>query len=218
MRTSPATLVITLLALALAFVPAPPGAFGGEGAAIGVSGHWVIEVRDPDGTLAARREFHNLLLGKNPISKIVTSQRSPGALDVRLLCSTAACTSPCPGGAQQGPFCRIIEPRETVLAASASLFKNLTAELVAGGFRLRGFAVAARDGAFERVATSMITCVPTVAPSACTLVASSDTLDLTQTDLPAALSVVGGQQVQVTVTITFATATPAPAAAQSLPR
>ena len=207
MRTPRRTLVATLLVVALAVSLTPTGGAGAADEIIGVSGHWVIEVRDPDGTLATRREFHNTLHPSNNIREILTSQRSAGALEVTLDCSSVGCPRPCPTG-----LCRIVEPRQT-FTASASLFKNLTVVNVAGGFQLRGFIVAGADATIDQVFTFVTNCAPTVASSSCVASTSGAQRNgLTTAVISGGIPVVNGQQVLVTVTIGFATGAPSPPA------
>ena len=52
--------LVVMAPLASAQTPAPGG---GPSEGITVHGHWEIEVRNPDGTLALRREFENALTG-----------------------------------------------------------------------------------------------------------------------------------------------------------
>jgi hypothetical protein len=53
---------------------------------ISVHGHWTIEVKNPDGTLAERREFDNALQpgGKESLVKLLARQTSVGGWDIRL--------------------------------------------------------------------------------------------------------------------------------------
>jgi len=203
MRTRGRRLGAMLLILGLTTLLLPPSGASGDsaGESIGVSGHWVIEVRDPDGRLGERREFHNALHASNPISQVLTSQRSAGAMEILLTCGSSSCAPPC-GAAD----CRIIEPRQGV-AASTSVFKNLTVASVAGGFQLKGFAVVGADAQIGFVATRMTTCLPTVAAASCALsVGNAQIPTLTAAGLGSPVPVVAGQQVLVTVTLGFATA------------
>jgi hypothetical protein len=207
MRTPPRTLLPALLVLAFVLSLMPAGASGGPDESIGVSGHWVIEVRDPDGALTARREFHNTLDSNNPISQILTSQRSPGTLEINLSCGATGCLPVCPNQP-----CKIVESRHPG-AETPSLFKNLTAVNVPGGFQLRGFIVAGANTAVGLVNTVVTNCARTVAPSQC-VPGVSVTLQntLTTASISPGIPVVSGQQVLVTVSIGFAAGAPAPAA------
>lgn len=197
MRTSPRTLVATLLVLALAVSLTPTGAFGGPDESIGVSGHWVIEVRDPAGTLVTRREFHNALIGASRLSEHLRGVATPGPMRLFMNCTFVTCVNPCPNG------CSITEAR-AIGTATTSLFKNLTVTPLPTGFELRGFAVASADGAIEKVRTFVGSCAPTVAPASCLV--SQESAALTTKDLSPSVPVASGQQVLVTVAVSFATA------------
>ncbi len=62
--------------------PAPKGAHEG----VTVHGHWVIEVRNPDGTLVSHTEFHNALdtNGAATLSNVLLGQFAPGGYGVVL--------------------------------------------------------------------------------------------------------------------------------------
>jgi hypothetical protein len=190
-------LVTPLLVLALAIALAPSGASGGSDESVAVSGHWLIEVRDPDGTLVTRREFHNALTGASRLAEHVRGVFTPGPMRVVLACAFATCVNPCPNR------CSVTEAR-AVGAASTSLFKNLTVTTLPTGFELRGFVVASTDGAITTVQTFVGLCPPNVAPANC--VVSQEATSLTGTNLSSPVPVASGQQVLVTVAVSFATA------------
>ena len=60
---------------------------GAVGEGISVHGDWVIEVRNPDGSIAERREFENALsgFGANFLAKLLDRTASTGAWAVELL-------------------------------------------------------------------------------------------------------------------------------------
>ena len=202
---------VLLFALATWQVPAVIAADSGE--AIGVSGHWVIEVRDPDGGMAARREFHNALdPSSNALGQLLTAQMSAGGLQIRAECSlgSVGCVTPCPRiNPAANPACQIIDPRQTIPEAGG-VFRNLATVEIVGGVQLRGFFVAATEGTIGFVSTLVRGCVRTAAPAACTV---NQVVFLTSGLVSPPVVVQAGQQVLVTVNLTFATATPAPAAA-----
>jgi hypothetical protein len=209
MRTPPRTLVAALLVLALAASTAPSEVSGGPDESIGVSGHWVIEVRDPDGTLVTRREFHNALSGASRLSEYLRGVFTPGPMRVEVSCQLATCVNPCPIG------CSITEAR-AIGVATPSLFKNLTVTTLPTGYQMQGFAVASTDGAISTVKSFVGLCIPTVAPANCLVSQVSNSL--TSTGLSPPVPVASGQQVLVTVTIGFATVAPPPATtSQSAP-
>jgi hypothetical protein len=59
---------------------------GGNHEGIKVHGHWVIEVKNPDGTVTARREFENSVqpLGMAYLASLIAGNSSPGGLTVLL--------------------------------------------------------------------------------------------------------------------------------------
>jgi hypothetical protein len=201
-------LIAVLLVVALAVLLAPSASADTSMHTIGVSGHWVIEVREPDGTLATRREFHNALAasGAVAIAQLLAAERSTGGgLEVRLGCDGACCPGPTPG------VCRIVQSNSP-LPVSA-VFKNLLVTRSDGTIQLRGFAVVSSSNTILAVGTNVVTCPPQVASSSCAGNAGSNVSvapTLTFTSLSPPIPVVAGQQILVTVTIGFVTATPSP--------
>jgi hypothetical protein len=68
--------------------PAAPGERkpGGNHEGIQIHGHWVIEVRNPDGTVTARREFENSILpmGSAFLASLIAGNNATGGLAVLL--------------------------------------------------------------------------------------------------------------------------------------
>jgi len=71
----------------------------GEG--IKVHGHWVLQVKNPDGTLGERREFNNSLVtgganlsGDQLLAALITGEAAAGGLGVTLLTGTTAGEDP----------------------------------------------------------------------------------------------------------------------------
>lgn len=188
------SLLALLVAPAIALGVATPAltAPGGPREAIQVSGHWVIEVRNPDGTVAERREFHNAFTGGFFISEVLTARRSPSHWEISL--GGVGGTGPC------SVSCIITEPRSTRPVAPA-IFKNLTTSVADSGLELRGFVVASQNGSIGVVNTRLLTCNPTSAPGA--ICSPARVADISGTTLQSPVSVVNGQQVLVTVTISF---------------
>jgi hypothetical protein len=58
----------------------------GQPEGIQVHGHWVIEVKNPDGTVTARREFENAVqpLGQSYLASLLAGNTSPGGLSILL--------------------------------------------------------------------------------------------------------------------------------------
>jgi hypothetical protein len=165
--------------------------------AIGVHGHWVIEVHDPDGSTVTHREFDNALTpsGMDLLWRIFTRTRSTGAWNVILggpqnPCGAAGCFIVERGPATSNPG--LVATTLTVTDRPLKLSGNITV---------------ANDGSITSVATRNRACFG-IPPSPCFAnppLSDGSDHEFTQTDI-AAVSVLAGQQVLVTVTITFATA------------
>lgn len=65
---------------------------GGMHQGINVHGHWVIEVKNPDGTVTARREFENSVQtsGMAYLASLLAGNNTPGGLSVLLNGATAS--------------------------------------------------------------------------------------------------------------------------------
>jgi hypothetical protein len=168
---------------------------------IQVHGHWIIEVREPDGRVASRYEFDNDLTdGDLALSKLLARDLSVGGWIIRLynLGGTLPWTdSPC----------TIVESTDS-LPPDARTFYNLTVVWdTSPKVILSGTATAERDGAIDTVITVLTLCNSDVAPDDC-----PGTLDaqyqftrayLVPDIYPAPIDVLDGQIVQVTVEISF---------------
>lgn len=215
MRTPSRTLLTALLLSALALSLIPADAAAGPSESIRVSGHWVIEIRDPDDTLVTRHEFHNAFDGQFTLATLVTSGGAPGPFSILMDCNSNCCAS-LPGSGGFLRQCRITEPRSP--AFNPPPFKNLTVTRTGGSFELRGFAVAALTSAIIGVQTRLHVCPPTTAPVSCNPTGGDSGNPLTATTLPSPIPVVAGQQILLTVTIGFANATaPSPATSPAAP-
>jgi hypothetical protein len=188
----------------------PPG---GPQEGIKVHGRWVIEVRNPDGTLTARHEFNNALSdgGRQALALLLSrSHNSPGKWLIGLTGPTGPATSPCNGGIDaQGnpsPTCRIIEPGSSNPrggnSESANLQISLTGPLGGTTVTLTGSVTALVSATVGRVFTSFATC-PT---SPCNLAGAPNLFSdasLGFPGTPSPVPVVAGQIIQVTVVFTF---------------
>src|SRR5690348_825570 len=104
----------TLLALAsLASIGAQEA--GGIGQGIKVHGHWVIEVRNPDGGVVERREFENALtaVGARQLALLLARTASSGHWMVSFR-QSGQVPGPCPGGLS-GSVCMIVESGSELL-------------------------------------------------------------------------------------------------------
>ena len=128
-----------------------------------VHGEWVIEVRDPDGTLAARYQFSNALTsnGDELLAAFLSRGNSVGLWEIALSAQSDA--QPCFDG-QTLPFsCHIVESASA--ASQPQHFKHLTQSSTGGQFILTSFATAAATSDIDHVVTYVSRCAPTIAPS-----------------------------------------------------
>jgi len=197
--------------------PAPerPKPAGGQGEGIGVRGQWTIEIRNPDGTIATRREFKNALTadGQTYLAHLLARRLAPGPWLIRL----GGAPSPC-RTSTENLDCILSEARAARLASS-NLAKTLTVTPpptpAITSLTLGGFIVVPFDGSITSVASSLEQCPPTVLVSRCL---SVTTPGVTQPGLPPplppsfteatipAIPVTAGQQVAAGVVFTFSTA------------
>jgi hypothetical protein len=143
---------------------------GGPYENIKVHGHWVIEVRNPDGSLAARREFENALVGSGqlPLSDILSGYAVPAGWVVQIWDPTSNTTAidggPCHGRCwiQQ----QQLNPHSPCTKASCS--SNLTASLSQAnnqiGLVLSGWIQATQAGNISEVDTINYFCAPAGKP------------------------------------------------------
>lgn len=157
----------------------------GTAEGIAVHGHWVIEVRDPDGTLAERREFENALVptGAAQLGRWLARTETVGLWAIQI--SNALCSD-----ATGSPrSCTMVEAAAPQ-APAPHLFRNLT---VAFDAAASGLALA---GNFTAASAGDISVVRTIAEGATSQLFTDRTLS-------PGVPVAAGQIVQVTVTITF---------------
>jgi hypothetical protein len=160
---------------------------GGPREGIKVHGHWTIDVRNPDGTLASHREFENSLqtTGVAALSSSLARTGVIGSWKVDLLTSSAG-----------------------VIGALSETFGNLTVGAPTSGpnngnLVLNGSFTDVQGGIIANVESLFDFCSPGVLPSSCNDAnAIAETL-FTLRVLTTPVSVVTGQLVQVTVVISF---------------
>ncbi len=180
-----------------------PSAPKGQSEGIKVHGHWIIEVRDPDGKLANRREFENSLLGTGAalLTSLLGRTVTQGSWEIILVTSSNASM-------------HITEPNSTLAAICnyAACSNNLsvvpgTAQSP-GVLTFAGFvAVPAGQTSVIQVQTNSLACVPSVLPANCVNAAINGgnwtDYGLTQFQLSPAINITPGQVVQAAVTISF---------------
>jgi hypothetical protein len=159
---------------------------GGPQEGIKVHGHWVIDVRNPDGTLVTHREFENAYSGSNVLSAFLYRHFSPGYWIVGLngVSKNYSVTEP---------------PYTSFVADSYNLI--VFPDQHDSGFYLSGSFTPSTSDTIGAVNTSVEICPGTVPPfTACQ---NGSDVPFTGTTLSPGISFVGGQIVQVTVTINF---------------
>ena len=208
MRTR--SLMTLLLAISTALSPAL-AAQTREG--VRVRGHWVIEVRNPDGTLVKRREFDNSLAPGGARLMAQYFAGFPPALWTIELGVYGGNTSPCHGGTYNGTtlnHCFIVDPAATQLPTGTSVFPTLhsaISQTFNDRLVLTGNATARVAGDIVYVATRQASCLATTAPVDCKVAGTVQ--QFTVHDLVNAqgqsdpLAIAAGQIVQVTVTLSF---------------
>jgi hypothetical protein len=146
----------------------------GMNTGIKVHGHWVIEVRNPDGKLVARREFENSLApgGQNFLATFLSRQYSVGAWEIWLISSDNT-KNVCTFSGNPVP-CQINEPNSGeapgCTGGPTSCFATLQVTPPPSGgwtFSLSGSAVAAVAGVIDTVQTYQNACTSATSPSAC---------------------------------------------------
>jgi len=161
--------------------------------AINVHGHWLIVVRNPNGSVASRREFENSLdtTGQTFLSWFLAgqSQTFGWVVQIGALCGKRTATT-----------CSLTEAKLANDTNAVNLFKDglvpvLSASVPTTGTNtgvvvLAGSVVAANAGAIEKVNTKV-------------LINNGQLYGFTSASLSQAITVKAGQTVDVTVAIRF---------------
>ena len=183
---------------------------GGPQEGIKVHGHWIIDVRNPNGTLASHTEFENALsapLGQRVLALALKRVYVPGPWAITLGDANGA--GPCDTNSV-AIACRITE----IGPASLFVFPNLTITLpldnvglAAGTLELSGTATATHPFSVSRVTTEQTMCPdPVVTARDCALSPGTGSwvvFSFTAQNLQNPVSVVAGQIIQVKVVISF---------------
>jgi len=183
---------------------------GGKSEGIKVHGHWMLEVRNPDGTLASRKEFENSLItsGDGNGSRALTAVLAGGA-------AVAGWYVELQLAAPGNPSCTSTSPCQAIVIAQAAATCGLTSALscspsltaVVGGtgaqLILQGTSAAVGSaGTIPSVYTALITCNPGLTPAACQAGGAGYT-QWAFTSATQTLSVQAGQTITATVTFSF---------------
>lgn len=178
---------------------------GGMSEGMKVHGHWTIELRNPDGTLAARYEFENALSGGNQmLSLLLGRSTTSGRWELNLAAASSAQISACQGGTggRHADWCRIIESAASNPKGGNAESTNLQVSLGSGNTKviLAGSITALVNGVVSRVSTSLGACPSSTTLANCNQAGSA----IFFTDAsPNAVPVVAGQIIQVTVVLSF---------------
>jgi hypothetical protein len=180
---------------------------GGQHEGIKVHGHWTIEVRNPDGSLATHREFENSLVDSSftLLPPILSRTLTVGFWAVLLdgtgggPCLSSGCEV-AEGGA---PSFSGYVSNNNLQVSAAGVPPNgavLRTQLV-----LTGSTTATGSSAINQVQTILTYCPNTIAPGTVTANASSCQLGyaLTSAALATPVQVSNGQTIAVTVNISF---------------
>ena len=153
---------------------------GGPQEGIKIHGHWVIDVRNPDGKLVTHHEFENSFQNSLFLNNILARHNSVGFWEIDLFSQAAEYL--------------ITEPNNNQQAIS----KNLILSTPPYAFVLNGSFTATTAAIITSVSTLVGQCDPNTAPVAPCQTDVGQGFTYTGTSV----SIVSGQIVQVTVTIT----------------
>lgn len=199
---------LTVLSAFLLLFAAPMSAQGGgqgsppRQSAIGVRGHWIIDVHQADGTVATRHEFDNHLTNPLALARLFSRQQSVGTWHVTVS-DTLANNAPCETNGNRS--CHLLEAGDPN-RYSGTNFLALTVGLEGtpspNKLVLQGTFAAQRAGQISYVSADLGVCPNNIAPATPCAVASQQ---LTQRLLQGTdtVPVSAGQVVQVRVEISF---------------
>jgi hypothetical protein len=196
------------------------GKAGEEG--VKVHGHWVINVKNPDGKIVEHREFENSLQsqGQGYLIGLLSGYITPGPYGITLGQTNGVCTSvtsPCYilgslAGFPANDLCN----SGGCVAGLTTTFNFGSSFLGPFSLVLNGTLTATNAGSFQSVNTVFTGCslagpgasptsVETNAPSACTSAVLQPPIveEFTGTTLASPVNVTAGQAIQVIVTISF---------------
>jgi hypothetical protein len=188
-------------------VPAVPPA-GGAQEGITVHGRWVVEVQNPDGTVASRTEFNNALASGNQILTNLLSRAGYANRWELLLTAVGSQVSPCQGGTggRFANWCRIVESAASNVTNGTAESRDLVVTTAVTSLSLTGTITALSDGIVGRVATSLGACTMSTPFASCNSAGSAvlfSDASLGVPGKPAPVPVVAGQIIKLTVTFTF---------------
>lgn len=197
----------------------------GQQEGIKVHGHWTIEIKNPDGTVAQHREFENNLISSAypALVSFLTGFATPGWFAVLITGSPQPCVAPASGPAPGPSACFLVrDPAEAALFPAGIAVPTLTVLPMPLGasptsIQLQGTAVAAEGSTLEGVGTNLTYCasssvslnlpanLSTITPAGCNKqTVGGFQVNFTGTSIPPpAIVVVPTQTIQVTVVLSF---------------
>lgn len=134
---------------------------------IGVRGHWIMEVTNPDGSLSARREFDNHFWGDEGLSGLLAGDFSMAGWLIGLQSGYVA-DYPWSNDSHNELFMKSaasqFQTYQGVTPTLSSWVGYVNNRFV---FNLKGSAVAVRAGKIRQVSTKWFSCPPSVSPNDC---------------------------------------------------
>jgi len=190
-------------------------------------GHWIIDIKNPDGTLVQHHEFENSIQydGQNYLVGLLTGYASAGAMGIYFTSNGG--TAPC---AATYNFCAIVTSLTTAPALNFCSYYYCAPGLtitptfgVGPTIKLAGSITANEAGTIGTVSTTMNGCgqtglgfgayptaISTVTPATCYTSTASGAGGgndfggtMTSANLSSPISVANGQIIQVTVVLSF---------------
>jgi hypothetical protein len=203
----------------------PQSSKGGSGAinqGFKMHGHWVIDVKNPDGTVVQHRDFENSLVSSAPqfLIGLMSGYFIPG--DYEILLASLSGSAPCEGPQTGG--CAIVRSLTTFPGANDCLIYycgtglTYTYNLANGGpysMVLAGSITANQAGNIGEVVTRYNSCgnapevygppttIETSSPASCVANTTTNLFGSLSSATITSVPVANGQIIQVTVTITF---------------
>lgn len=195
---------------------------------IKVHGHWVIDVKNPDGTLATHREFENSLTGAGQgqllLAGLLSGYYVAGDYAIELGSSICASQGKCEIVASQTGQPGLYLCEQSICSATLKYTYNLqptTGNQIDAYMVMTGSVTPDETGTLDTVSTLYNVCdlangfnggltpvlptgVTTVAPSGCIGTNNSAFISyFTSTTVTPSISITRGQSISVTVTISF---------------
>jgi hypothetical protein len=199
-------------------LPKKPGQDG-----LTMHGHWTIDLKNPDGTIAEHREFENSLMNPGYLLSIVTGQTVPGDLGITIA-STGSSVCTAANAGMPGPLgsCLVAASAtaglggNTCFAVAAGVCNYNLKEFAdlsntgSGAITLSGYIPVLASGTVTGVGTQLMTCLggiglTTADPVSCYNQTGATAFyygTLTGTSITA-LPVTAGQTIALSVVLSF---------------